>query len=94
MYQSSGPTLIFCAARTGVTYATSCARGTLPDLDGLQVELDDLPSVHVDLLTPHGLPPRFSDQALAEAQPARVQTVFLTASIICSRPQQMHVASL
>ena len=42
---------------------------TLFDLGGLQVELEDLLGVHVDLLTPGDLPPKFRDQVLAEAQP-------------------------
>lgn len=42
---------------------------TLFDLGGLQVELEDLLGVHVDLLTPGDLPPKFREQILAEAQP-------------------------
>lgn len=42
---------------------------TLFDLGGLQVELEDLLGVHVDLLTPGDLPPKFREQVLAEAQP-------------------------
>lgn len=42
---------------------------TLFDLGGLQVELESLLGVHVDLLTPADLPPRFRAQVLAEAQP-------------------------
>lgn len=42
---------------------------TLFDLGGLQVELEDLLGVHVDLLTPGDLSPKFRDQVLAEAQP-------------------------
>lgn len=42
---------------------------TLFDLGGLQAELEDLLGVHVDLLTPGDLPPKFRDQVLAEAQP-------------------------
>lgn len=42
---------------------------TLFDLGGLQVELEDLLGVHVDLLTPSDLPPKFRDQVLAEARP-------------------------
>lgn len=41
---------------------------TLFDLGGLQVELEDLLGVHVDLLTPGDLPPKFRDQVLAEAR--------------------------
>ena len=42
---------------------------TLFDLGGLQVELDNLLGVHVDLLTPGDLSPKFRAQVLAEAQP-------------------------
>lgn len=42
---------------------------TLFDLGGLQVELEELLGVHVDLLTPGDLPPKYRDQVLAEAQP-------------------------
>lgn len=42
---------------------------TLFDLGGLQVELEDLLGVHVDLLTPGDLPPKFLDQVLTEARP-------------------------
>ena len=42
---------------------------TLFDLGGLQIELEDLLGVHVDLLTPGDLPPKFRDQVLAEARP-------------------------
>lgn len=42
---------------------------TLFDLGGLQVELEELLGVHVDLLTPGDLPPKFRDQVLAEARP-------------------------
>ena len=42
---------------------------TLFDLGGLQVELEDLLGVHVDLLTPGDLSPKFIAQVLAEAQP-------------------------
>ncbi len=42
---------------------------TLFDLGGLQVELEDLLGVHVDLLTPGDLPPKFRDQVLTEARP-------------------------
>ena len=41
---------------------------TLFDLGGLQVELEDLLGVHVELLTPGDLPPKFRDQVLAEAR--------------------------
>lgn len=42
---------------------------TLFDLGGLQEELESLLGVHVDLLTPADLPPKFRAQVLAEAQP-------------------------
>lgn len=42
---------------------------TLLDLGGLQEELSSLLDVHVDLLTPTDLPPKFRTKVLAEAQP-------------------------
>ncbi len=42
---------------------------TLFDLGGLQVELEALLGIHVDLLTPADLSPKFRVQVLAEAQP-------------------------
>ena len=42
---------------------------TLFDLGGLQDELESLLGVHVDVLTPADLPPKFRAQVLAEAQP-------------------------
>lgn len=42
---------------------------TLFDLGGLQVELESLLGIHVDLLTPADLSPKFRAQVLAEAQP-------------------------
>lgn len=42
---------------------------TLFDLGGLQEELQALLGVHVDLLTPADLPPRFRAEVLAEARP-------------------------
>ena len=42
---------------------------TLLDLDGLQYDLELLLGVHVDLLTPGDLPPKFRARVLAEAQP-------------------------
>jgi uncharacterized protein len=42
---------------------------TLFDLGGLQLELEDLLGVHVDVLTPGDLPPKFRQQVLAEARP-------------------------
>jgi predicted nucleotidyltransferase len=43
---------------------------TLFDLGGLQDELEALLGIHVDLLTPADLPPKFRARVLAEAQPA------------------------
>lgn len=42
---------------------------TLLDLGGLQDDLELLLGVHVDLLTPGDLPPKFRVKVLAEAQP-------------------------
>jgi len=42
---------------------------TLLDLGDLQDELKSLLGVHVDLLTPGDLPPKFRAKVLAEAQP-------------------------
>ncbi|CAM3561129.1 Polymerase beta nucleotidyltransferase domain-containing protein [Bordetella sputigena] len=42
---------------------------TLFDLGGLQDELETLLGVHVELLTPGDLPPKFREQVLAEALP-------------------------
>lgn len=42
---------------------------TLLDLGGLQENLESLLGVHVDLLTPGDLPPKFRAEVLAEAQP-------------------------
>lgn len=42
---------------------------TLLDLGDLQDELQSLLGVHVDLLTPGDLPPKFRAKVLAEAQP-------------------------
>lgn len=42
---------------------------TLFDLGGLHDELETLLGVHVDLLTPTDLPPKFRAKILAEAQP-------------------------
>ena len=41
---------------------------TLFDLGGLQVELESLLGLHVDLLTPGDLPPKFRAKVLAEAR--------------------------
>ncbi len=41
---------------------------TLFDLGGLQDELESLLGIHVDLLTPTDLPPKFRAKVLAEAQ--------------------------
>ena len=42
---------------------------TLLDLGGLQEDLESLLGVHVDLLTPGDLSPKFRAKVLAEAQP-------------------------
>lgn len=42
---------------------------TLLDLGGLQDDLESLLGIHVDLLTPGDLPPKFRAKVLAEAQP-------------------------
>ena len=42
---------------------------TLFDLGSLQDELESLLGVHVDLLTPSDLPPKFRAKVLAEAEP-------------------------
>ena len=42
---------------------------TLLDLGGLQDDLESLLGVHVDLLTPRDLPPKFRAKVLAEALP-------------------------
>ncbi|NWB45629.1 nucleotidyltransferase family protein [Pseudomonas gingeri] len=42
---------------------------TMFDLGGLQDELESLLGIHVDLLTPPDLPPKFRAKVLAEAQP-------------------------
>jgi len=42
---------------------------TLLDLGGLQDDMELLLGIHVDLLTPGDLPPKFRDKVLAEAQP-------------------------
>ena len=41
---------------------------TLFDLGGLQDELESLLGIHVDLLTPADLPPKFRTKVLAEAR--------------------------
>lgn len=42
---------------------------TLFDLGGLQDELESLLGIHVDVLTPADLPPKFRAKVLAEARP-------------------------
>jgi uncharacterized protein len=42
---------------------------TLFDLGGLQLELESLLGIHVELLTPADLPPKFRAEVLAQAQP-------------------------
>ena len=66
---------------------------TLLDLGGLQDDLELLLGVHVDLLTPGDLPPKFRAKVLAEAQPILLRTVCQITSTTYSRPQRMCVAS-
>lgn len=42
---------------------------TLFDMCGLEHELELLLGIHVDLLTPNALPPRFRAEVLAQARP-------------------------
>ena len=42
---------------------------TLFDVAAIQVELEKMLGVHVDVLTPNGLPHKFREQVLNEAQP-------------------------
>jgi uncharacterized protein len=42
---------------------------SLMDLAGLQIRIERVLGVRVDLLTPNGLPPKFRDKVLDEAQP-------------------------
>ena len=42
---------------------------TLLTIAGLQIEAETLLGVAVDVLTPHGLPPKFRDQVLRQAEP-------------------------
>lgn len=42
---------------------------SLLDVAGLQIEIERLVGIKVDVLTPRGLPPKFRDRVLAEAQP-------------------------
>lgn len=44
-------------------------RTSLLELAGLQIEIEALVGVRVDLLTPRGLPLKFRDRVLLEAQP-------------------------
>jgi predicted nucleotidyltransferase len=44
------------------------AETTMMDIAKIQLELGQLLSVAVDVLTPKGLPAKFRDQVLAEAQ--------------------------
>ena len=55
---------------TGVqTCALPISGATLFDLGGLQDELESLLGIHVDVVTPTDLPPKFRAKVLAEAQP-------------------------
>ena len=42
---------------------------SLMDLAGLQIQIEKVLGVRVDLLTPNGLPLKFRDKVLDEAQP-------------------------
>jgi predicted nucleotidyltransferase len=42
---------------------------SLMDLAGLQIQIEKVLGIRVDLLTPNGLPPKFRDKVLDEAQP-------------------------
>ena len=42
---------------------------TLLTLAGLQIDAENLLGVSVSILTPNGLPPKFRDRVLQEAQP-------------------------
>jgi uncharacterized protein len=42
---------------------------SLLEVAGLQMEIEQLLGIKVDLLTPRGLPPKFRERVLAEAQP-------------------------
>ena len=44
-------------------------RTSLMDLAGLQIRIETILGMRVDLLTPNGLPPKFRDKVLGEAQP-------------------------
>ena len=44
-------------------------RTSLMDLAGLQIRIEKVLGIRVDLLTPNGLPPKFRDKVLGEAQP-------------------------
>lgn len=48
--------------------ADALPAATLFDLGGLQDELESLLGIHVDLLTPTDLPPKFRAKVLAEAR--------------------------
>jgi predicted nucleotidyltransferase len=44
-------------------------RTTLFDIGAIMGELKDLLGIHVDVVTPNGLPEEFRDKVLAEAEP-------------------------
>ncbi len=45
------------------------SKTSLLDVAGLQLQMEQLLGMRVDLLTPRGLPPKFRDKVLSEAQP-------------------------
>lgn len=42
---------------------------SLLDVAGLQIQIEQVLGIHIDLLTPKGLPPKCRDEVLNEAQP-------------------------
>jgi predicted nucleotidyltransferase len=56
-------------AATSICWSMRCLVQHCFDLGGLQDELESLLGLHVDLLTPGDLPPKFRAKVLAEAQP-------------------------
>jgi hypothetical protein len=42
---------------------------SLLDVAGLQIRIEKVLGIRIDLLTPKGLPPKFRDKVLNEAQP-------------------------
>jgi predicted nucleotidyltransferase len=44
-------------------------RTSLMDMAGLQIRIEAVLGIRIDLLTPKGLPPKFREKVLNEAQP-------------------------